>query len=1290
MRRLSIRSTFAFLAVAVPLLAFGSTPAFADGPVEAELERMLALAESRVADKMWPHAEPALRDALRFARAVRAPAAEARAFERLAFIHDVRGWSAAKPELVPGLLDRAAAAAARAGDGALEQRLLVRLAASAERRGLDELADRADRAALDVACARRDLSFLNILDRGEAWPKVAVAMLDFLAEAELADTMSEERRAGIGRFVQAAARADLGRSEAAGRERLAAHLVGVAARLGDRDLAVGLLVEADEHLRLALARHARRGDDAAAGRVRLALARVASLSLRDADARSLASLAVADARRARRPAIESDAASFLASVAASASTRARLQAAAARLDRAQLDALERRAHAALAHPKADVAPLVAELRAFAGRCAGADRARVDALVEALAGGPPAVCDPTPEETAALDATLRAAIAKGWPESFVALAIVERAGRTDAWPAIAETLPTEGNAFHHLHGLESLATRRHLPRLLELAVSDVPDIADAAAAAVFRVATSDDVDAVAGARRQAPLHVAGIWLDAALARHAPAPERAAAVGRLHETHLEADASGLRVAAAAALGALGFASPLATIDRAIGGPDETYAMRVLARTPRGFGDDLLAMTSRGAANRWARAMAARARTLRGDPRVGALARTERDAVPLAFAVPIRGRGRLFGAAPAARRARLEGELTPIFAFAAAELGSPVGDAVLDALPREGAAAVAATVREASRAAAARRSRRVGPPGICVLPVVADEGEAVFVFLAAARTGAVDASGSAGRVVRVPVTVGHVVEARGAGLAGQLFAQELVDLALLGDGIIQDAVRVHLDGREASPIAASLSVPSAYAMEGAREATLSFVVPDDVEVGDVLRGRCVVPLDFFGVPGSVAFPVVAFGDGPTERPDIEALDVTVSPPLPAPGEVAVVSVSAVAHGRRIDSGASLLARFELDSPQRDAVAPLGEVRFSAAGWAPGEERSFSVAPSFSGDLFLNDYLPFPRGRGTSITIRATLDAEDALEEVSEDDNVAERELSLFVEDDALARRLARSELQRRVDRALAGLEDAATPEEALAAVDEALAAIDGSGLDDPDLDAARRLLDAASGGVRAEVRARAALELVREGLATSPPDRAMLLAAADELAAAQLALLDSGTPVSLDTLTAVRNTAALASGLTGGADELLQSAPELIGAGAADAVSAAGELAARTDAVLQLGRFARDLKRGADPRDALEAAASLLGPAFPTPNVAIEAFSQIVEHARGGFERATGVLDLVNREIGGERIDEAELVAALDGLERHFDRPINGRRILTAAGKDLGVAGSVFDGVSTFLGL
>ncbi|NUN48661.1 MAG: hypothetical protein HUU15_07520, partial [Candidatus Brocadiae bacterium] len=886
--------------------------------------------------------------------------------------------------------------------------------------------------------------------------------------------------------------------------------------------------------------------------------------------------------------------------------------------------------------------------------------------------------PAPRKALGADyaAALKAALARKnpWP----VLTGLEILRRHDTWPMIADAAEASTNAMAFADAVETLATSEDVPRLLRMVSAKDPALAEAAGAAVFRLARREDDPAIRKVLDGRPGEAVVLYLQGALARFGDA----AALALLRAT-LAGEDSALAYHGAAILGSLGFSAHIAALENHAETVPALTVWRIVPRAPRGWGavfsnsPDTAAETTR-----------ARALNLHGEPeRVSGLHETTGlwDALYRLPRTP--EESRVCGAGWVLRIAKLataDDESGDWSSWISSGLGYDLfgGEERLRAhAARNEAAFALADLREFQAGATAAAQTRT---------LVVQNGNAWARVLCTAAPAVGDLTDN---VLHLPFAftwdTAHGHDGSLAGAIGQISLQislsGLVPEATIripGHPVLQGRVRTAGE----SLLWVDADLPVLPDGEGVGAGT---VVP----VEALAAGTVTLHLRAEGSAASMTFPLALLIPPAVDKPDLVAAELTLEPRVPKPGEEVFLHLRTRNIGRTPDTDALLNVRFQVLNPQTGEGRRTIDVRLTEAkGWRAGEWRTFEARPTAIRGWYMNAWSPTWTLELGDTRILAVVDAENRLEEMAEDNNTVEVEVPLYT-GDAEGKSLAEQEFLERARAILGKVGDARGEEDAREAGREALALFARAKFSTPELEFSKRHLQAAVETQVHRIRVRGALARARE-LAKDPgPNSGRLRDLIVELTDAETDLLDSGIPAKEDTITWWRNRTQLAANQAGAAADYAELAGILDGpAGeSADRLRKIGDNLNRLDGALQNIRYLRDRADGGayDNADPIEGTCSLFAGGHPGLSKLHQAmFKAEIDYIDRGFRKEAGALDALADLISGKPGAQERLDTAVRDVETHVTAgPFNEearKEILQGAVKDVPVIGKLLDSI------
>ncbi len=1161
------------------------------------------------------------------------------------------------PMLAGRLMAEAAREAAAAGDVGLEAACLVQLEV------MGNAPDGVD--VLDAAVLARDFQWLGDQLFFERDVQIAFDLLDAIAAASLQEGGLDLVAAAdtLDSAIEAAEKAGLSLTPAtlrlrSARLRLDAHAADTTA------------IRAS--LEKALAFFDGRGCASGRSEARLLLSQAGGTP-------GVLPQALLDAREAGDPGLEARILQALARDA-EASVRDPLLAAAGQAEERRRRAVLERAERAIADSEGAVGA-AEELRAeITGR--PDDDEEVHRLLSALGfGGPP--------PRRALPGTMRehlVALLRG-DSCFGAYAGLETVRAHDAWPVLAEEAPRSERPDVALGALESLATREDLPKLFGLTASEDKEVASAAAAAIFRLATEGALarprlliegtpDPLMAALERKPGPGVVLYLLGVLARRGDA----SALQALRDA-LASDDAETRWHASVILGRLGFASPLLGLGADRAPSSAITRLRILARAPSEWGPHIVMEAAGEDAPPW---MAARANQARG-VRDRVLGLDEEDNIwSLIFRLPrTPEEGRICGTAWITRIADElwndasgdtltwvteglgldfhdgEGKLRK-------RAGNPIADFALEDLEfrRFGAIAGAQTrvltIGDRSAWATLR----------CT--VVPKEGEIVdnalrLPFQVKYRTSQGTDGSLAGAIggVAISITLSTLFPEAEVRIPG--FAPIAGEVGMLDeDGVV-------------------VSAPLPVEGEGEGLATGKLIPLEKIAEGTVT-----LRLRVDKARASMTFPLAFLVPPKKDKPDLVAAELVVEPSVPRPGEETTLTLRARNVGKAVEKGGVLSVRFSVLNPQSGEGKRTIDVRlFGADGWRPGEWKTFEARPKVVQDWYMNKYAMSWTLEMGDTRLSARIDADGKLEEMDEGNNVCEIDVPLYVPDEE-GKKAGEDELLGKLAAILEQVRAATTDLDARVQIGVMRTLLKGAHVSTPATEVACRHVEAAVEMQVHRLRVDEALRQVEELAKDPAANQERLKAIHAELVGARTAVLDSGVPVTKDTITWWRNRVQATANAAGSAGEYGELSGILTGVESEtpDALKKVSESLNRLDGVLQLMRYARDRVKGgdADNGDAIQGMISIAGSAPGMSKLHQAMLQAEIDYVDKGFRKEANALEALGDLIEGKQGAQERLDAAVKDVEGHVGGgPFNEaarKNIILGAVKDVPVLGKLVD--------
>lgn len=1135
--------------------------------------------------------------------------------------------------------------AAKSGDAALELEILnARLSRE------DSSDPEVSRERIDAAVVAGHPATLTELAFFEQDIQPALDALDALAEASLARGRKDQ---DAELKALAAARAIATKQ---GWKRVSAHVALLQARAATAE---GALRDAEA----ALAGYRELGNLRGQGEARLEKAR--ALGARDAKG------AFRELEESLKAALEIEDADLEARVlqamaaSADAARRPELQIRAARAELRRHEAVMEKA-AFAASGGAD-ALRAAELLREEGRRRPDTAAEIDRALASLGfPSPSARVELAPERRARLKALLAG---DGAGRYLIALEILRR---HEAFPVIAEVAAKSGSAWLYANALETLALHEDLATLLDLSRAKDGFVADAAAAAVFRLANEADLPSVKKALDGASPS-ASRYLKGVLARFGDASAL---------KDLQASASGADVVlahhAAVVLGRLGFAGAGLRLDGE--GMNQNLRSRILARAPESWG--LVFADSPDPDDAIQAARANHVRRVRS--RVEAIEEAN-NIWQIMYLLPTTPEeARICGTGWILRAGKLiaEDESGDVLTWVGGGLGYDLYGGVERLRKHK-------ERNEAAFALEDLESHTVGHlAGTQTRVLTVSNGDAW------ARVR-VTASPEMGQIVDTTLQLPFLVE----------FDQKNGHNGSLAGAIGQISLQISLSGLVPE---ATLRIPGfepirAMVKAGADNRLWIYAILPVEKEGEGLgagklipnetleKGTVTLDLAVEQSRASMTFPIALLVPPAKDKPDLVAVDLTVQPSTPKPGEEALLRLRTRNTGKAIDKDGLLNVRFSVLNPQNNEGRRTIDVRLTEAkGWRPGEWRYFEARPTCVRGWYMNSWSHTWTLELGDTRLVGTVDAEGLVAEESEDNNSVELQVPLYLGEEE-GKRLAGDELLGRLAELLKQIGDATTEAQARGPANEAVGLLGRARVSSPEIDLARRHLQAASQAQIHRIRVRAALARARE-LARDPKvNQEALRGIMAELADAETGLMDSGVPVKEDTISWWRNRVQVAANVVGASNDASQFAGIVRGTESSEALNKVGENLARLDGALQWVRYVRDrADQGEyDNSDPIEGTCKIFGAGNPgLSNLHQAMFKAEIDYVDRGFRKEAGALDALADLISGKPGAQERLDAAVRDVDAHVSAgPFSEearKDILKGAVKDIPVIGKLLDAI------
>lgn len=859
----------------------------------------------------------------------------------------------------------------------------------------------------------------------------------------------------------------------------------------------------------------------------------------------------------------------------------------------------------------------------------------------------------PEDVKAFREAFKAAIGDAKTLRW-ATAVAEIAERHEVFPVVVEALKAEaGNPPELAGAVEVLATRDDRAALTTLLGHKDEPVAEAAAAALFRLGADGLEDAVRSeAKRLAeanPPH--RLYLLGALARlgDRKSLDDVVAASKLDDVKYSAFAVGI-------LGSLDYGSPIGEAVTMVNLHAESpYVLRALGRMPDTWGQTISTMWDSGAG----RYAAARVWGLRKVP-IRAEFTSWKDPHALMWALP--------GPAEAARsydNFRFNRDIPKIEDPAARDmLGWAAENSGILSNALQPAETQDRDDDPLRRLARAERETRPLPHGEnerhLVLVDWGSQAEHARCVVRA-RTGPALMMNAI--QLEIPFKWRHKIDCWAGGLTGALYRDVILRIA---EADLIDKIEILLPGRE--PIPARLQAGKDGWGVVSAELPLKVVgegLGDDqpIPLETLRQGKLRLTFNFNGNHGRMEFPIRVDVPPDAKKPDLVPVQLALDPAVPDVGENARIFLRVTNKGRSVERDAISSVRFQVHNPQSEQGWVTLDARVLVAnGWRAGETRTFEVRPKFVDGYYMNRYsYTYTPAMGDS-KLAAVVDPDNAVEEGDEENNRIELEAPL--------RRSRESGLAMAEAEALAAL---AAPSRDFAAADtiEKLDAAFDSAVDIIDrmkerTAVIRRLVSTLSetyGLRRAQLRAARAMKELDEARASGGPTKEAARRIRGELMRSQQEILRSGTPVKIETLEKARNATLAAANIPaslGDKDQLLY-ATNITDTDESAAGDASGPLKAMDAAMLTYLEARRAREEGrvdagnlmdaiANTADALEAKLPGFG------NFQRAVFQAEVEYAEQGLRKEAEAIQALSDVIEAKEGAQERLNAAVGDVGNH----------------------------------
>ena len=859
-------------------------------------------------------------------------------------------------------------------------------------------------------------------------------------------------------------------------------------------------------------------------------------------------------------------------------------------------------------------------------------------------------DAKPGDSSAYEEALKAALAdeKARPSAAV---IAEVSGRHEGFAVLVASLAEKGNSQQLAWAIETLARQEDLETLFKLLDHEDWAVREVAAAAMFRLDTSEVGGRIIFAAIKRPTSGHTLYLTGCMAKAGlPAALR----------DLEKEAAGeneaRRAIAAGILASLGFATPIATIHTMLDAdkPNATIP-RALGRMPRNWGEDLMYRASRVD-----NIHAARAAFVRGDKRRARRVFSNHPYSTVYLSPdPSKGdlsRGNEMELVEAASTAESDNvrDLNTWAADRAGAQGSEL-DAASAAPENESEERplhrLARTERETTPLTAGNRKRLVlidiDGNGMARCAIEFEVGTAEIVD----------------NQLRIPYRWTMKIDAIGSSLAGIMYKQVVLAMAAAD---VLDSATIEIPGYEAIKAGFSggsngwsfvvASLPYEELGEGLGDNT-------PAPLDEVVQGKLKVHFDFNGNPGNLEFPLRYVAPPAGDKPDLLPQSIVLDPPVPELGTSARIYLRVVNNGKAVGDVAVSSVRFMIKNPQNeDGWRTLDARVFSPRGWRPGEVRTFEVRPKFVDGYYMNTYSYTYTPDIGDTTIRAIVDPDNTVKEMNEDNNQIDIESPLQF-DEEKGSELAEAEALEALKQPAADLTAATNLAEIDDAYGRAYSIFERLKNKSPAVTIMIRHLYASFSLKEARFRAEDALKELKEARDSGNLTEVKARSIRRKLIRAQEDYLRAGVPVKVTTLERARNATLAAANTSAAIDDYAQLNYALNRYDSPD--SPAGEatryLKALDGALLAVREAERlretgemDIGNVMDATSNFADSVNLKLPGFS--NLHRELLKAELEYADKGMRKEADAIDALSDVIAGKEGAQERLNQAVGDVESH----------------------------------
>lgn len=869
----------------------------------------------------------------------------------------------------------------------------------------------------------------------------------------------------------------------------------------------------------------------------------------------------------------------------------------------------------------------------------------------------------------------------------AITIAELANRTEAFSVIVDALKADkANPFEFSAALEVLATVDDRATLIKLLAHKDPLVAEAAAAALFRLGIDGFEDAiraeVARLKESNPPH--RLYLQGALARLGDKASLDAVVAAASDEKIEYAAFGNGIMAS-----LGYGKPMdSTLTLIVQNNSSMHLLRALGRMPNTWGQSNSTAWKRGKGDY----QAARMWGLRTVPDRFTFANWK-DPYALIWTMPRAADTDYY------REALKFHEEIPkvedatarkMLAWAAEREGIRANSMNAPATePEEGETALTPlddlveTERATRPMPQAENERRLtlfdwhsrGQWAMCKIR---------------ARTGSAVLTNATN--IQIPFKWKFKRHCVSGGILGVLYRDVILRIA---ETDLLDKLEILLPGYEPINATTSAGENGWSNINAELPMILGEGLGDDrpIPLEVIQQGKLRITFNFNGNHGSVEFPIRVDAPPDAEKPDLVPLQLSLDPAVPEIGESARIFLRVKNNGKSVERDAISSVRFQVHNPQSEqGWHTLDAQVFVANGWRAGEIRTYEVRPKFIDGYFMNQYsYTYTPAIGDSKLV-AVVDPDNVIEELDETNNQIELEVPLRRSREEGVK-LAEAEALAALAQPTEDFTAADTIEKLDTAYDQVIDIISALKEQTPAVRQMAITLSEVYWFRRSQLRAKAAMAELEAAKAEGTLTRDKARHLRNELLRSQREVMNSGTPIKIESLERARNITLAAANIpasVGDMDNLLY-ATNVTDTDESVAGDAARTMKAFDAAMLVYieARRARETGR-VDQGNVMDAIANtadtldLKLPGFSNFQRAI--FQAELEYVDQGMRKEADAIQCLSDVIEGKEGAQERLTAAAQDVEKHIkegpftDKSI--KNIMRGWVKDIPVFGPLAD--------